>query len=636
MRRARLPLLLCLAACSDYELAGKGRPSDGGAVDTGAPVPVDTAPPLDTGDPPPPACPDAPPAPREPTVDEACADEPVLGSFSPEVEARWTDNPVHPGYQQIMAAPAVAPLTDDDGDGDVDGDDVPDIIFTAFSGSAYRSPGALVALSGDDLRTHWSRTDWTTGAGVVRPYGTSGVAVGDVDGTGPSIFVFVEGGLARVAADGSLVWTVALPTMPGSPGAGQPALGDVDGDGVAEIAAGPHLVSADGRLLWSGAGGSGMFASVLIDLDGDGPMELVAGNTVYEADGRVRFTFGEDGMCAVADLDQDGVPEVITAEWTAGHLNAVSADGLPLWQITLDDRGGGAPTVADFDGDGAPEVGLASERWYRVIEAEGVERWRMPVQDASSQRTGSAVFDFDGDGAAEVVYADEETLWAYDGPTGGVELEWAGHSSGTLWENPLVVDVDGDGASEIVLATNDYSSYRDSRGIVVLGDPDGAWSAARRVWNQHAYHIDHVDDAGRVPAAPALSWATHNSFRAGNSELRVGLALADLAPQGPELCLDECGAGVAVAWLSVESRGPAGAGASRVAMVRQDSFGDAILDLIPTPALPSGGQVWLGPLRLTAADFGDRGLRFEVDAAAEVEECAEGGAVELPTFPCGG
>ena len=205
MRRARLPLLLGLAACSDYELAGKGRPADGGAVDTGAPVPVDTAPPVDTGEPPPPACPDAPPAPREPTVDEACADEPVLGSFAPEVEARWTDNPVHPGFQQIMAAAAVAPLTDDDGDGDVDGDDVPDIVFAAFSGSAYRSPGALVALSGDDLRTHWSRVDWTTGAGVVRPSGTSGVAVGDVDGTGPSIFVFVEGGLARVAADGSLV-----------------------------------------------------------------------------------------------------------------------------------------------------------------------------------------------------------------------------------------------------------------------------------------------------------------------------------------------------------------------------------------------------------------------------------------------
>ena len=69
-------------------------------------------------------------------------------------------------------------------------------------------------------------------------------------------------------------------------------------------------------------------------------------------------------------------------------------------------------------------VGIASELWYRVVDTDGTELWRMPVIDASSRRTGSSVFDFEGDGVAEVVYADEETLWVFDGSTGSVEPSW--------------------------------------------------------------------------------------------------------------------------------------------------------------------------------------------------------------------
>ena len=50
--------------------------------------------------------------------------------------------------------------------------------------------------------------------------------------------------------------------------------------------------------------------------------------------------------------------------------------------------------------------------------------------------TGSSVFDFEGDGAAEVVYADEETLWIFDGATGTIEMAWTEHGSGTRFEYP--------------------------------------------------------------------------------------------------------------------------------------------------------------------------------------------------------
>ena len=49
-----------------------------------------------------------------------------------------------------MAAPAVGNLNDDNGDGVVGEGDIPDVVFASFSGSSYRSPGTLTAISGDD------------------------------------------------------------------------------------------------------------------------------------------------------------------------------------------------------------------------------------------------------------------------------------------------------------------------------------------------------------------------------------------------------------------------------------------------------------------------------------------------------
>ena len=44
-----------------------------------------------------------------------------------------------------------------------------------------------------------------------------------------------------------------------------------------------------------------------------------------------------------------------------------------------------------------------------------------------------------------MVYADEQTLWIYQGSTGRIRLAETTHQSGTVNEYPVVVDVDGDG-----------------------------------------------------------------------------------------------------------------------------------------------------------------------------------------------
>jgi hypothetical protein len=626
----RALILAMLPACTEYELAEKG-----GASLPGEDTAVDTAP---TGDTAPPACPDDRPEAVAVAVDEGCASEPQIGSFSPVVEWAWTDNPVHPGYHQIMAQPVVGNLTDDNGDGAIDDNDTPDVIFSAFGPTNYRSPGVLVALSGDDGHTLWS----SVGDSAAQPWGCTGVAVADVDGTGPSIFATTTGGLTRFHPDGTIEWTTALPAMPAY-GHGHPAVADMDGDGLAEIVLGPNVVRADGTLWWSGAAGTGgiKYMSFPMDLDGDGLLEVIAGNTVYEMDGTVRWTVGGDGFAAVADLDLDGSPEIVIAEESGGLLRAVHADGTSMWDFTFTDRGGGPPTIADYDGDGEPEIGLASEQVYRVIEADGTLRWSNSVQDASSQRTGSSVFDFEGDGAAEVVYADEETLWVYDGHSGAVEMARTEHSSGTLYEYPVIVDVDNDGAAEIVSASNDYSSaHNDSHGIVVIGDAGNSWSAARPTWSQHAYSITHVTNDGQVPAGGAPSWASVNSFRAGNSETRAGLAQPDLTPGGPEVCTDECSLGHAIVWVSLSNGGAAHAsGTVDVALFKWEGATETLRRVESASLVLSGGQTWLGPLSLTADDFGTSGLLVRVDddgtGASAWDECDEtNNTLHIDAYPC--
>lgn len=620
MSHASRLLLLCalLSACGgEYDLAAAPPPAVA-APETEAEVPL---------------CALAEPAPYATPTDAACALEPEVGSFTPVPEWTWTDNPVHPAHNQIMAAPAVANLTDDNGDGRIDDADVPDIVFTAFEGGAYTSPGALVAISGDGGGTLFSIVD----AGGHRPMGAGGLAVADLDGDGvPSIAVAAEGGLLVVGPDGGFEWFASVPSSP----YGCPAIGDIDADGVAEVVFGASVVDGSGVLLWTGTGGTGSsrYGSFPVDLDGDGLQEVVAGNTVYEHDGTVRWQdAGPDGWPAVGDFDGDGVPELVRTY--GGGVDLLDLHGAVLWTFALTDGGGGPPTVADFDGDGAPEIGVASREVYRVLDGDGTELWANTVQDYSSSVTGSSVFDFEGDGAAEVVYADEETLWVYDGATGAVEMAWEGHSSGTLYEYPLIVDVDRDGAAEIVVASNDYSSYKDSRGITVVGDLEDSWAPARPVWNQHAYSISNVSDDGSIPTAPTANWTRWNSFRAGHADLGPGLDLPDLRAGTPEVCLDECGADRIVAWVPAENIGLRSVDDVAVGLYALGGGTATLLDVLDLGTVVSGKAAWLGPIELTRDQFGPDGLEVRVDDTTLVsgtEECDEHNNSWVWTaFPCG-
>jgi hypothetical protein len=590
-----------LTACSDYE------------VKLHTPDPVgDTA-----AD-----CPDAS-APYGVETDPACVVVAAVGTFSPVIEWQWNANPVYADYDDIMSTPAVANLTDDNADGLIDAADIPDVVFTSFAGGAYTSAGTLTAISGDGAGTHWSLYD----AGGYHFYSSGGVAIGDIDADGlPEVCAAgVEAAVVCVNADGTFKWAGGTEAY----GYGAPSFADVDGDGLSEVIYGRQMLDAAGNLIWTGTGGAGWWLSFAVDLDDDGFLDIVAGNTVYRHDGTILWTDGTtDGPGAVGDFDLDGIPEVVHT--SAGSVIVTNNDGTVRWQTAHPGGGnGGPPTVADFDNDGLPEVGVAGASTYTVFDTDGTPLWSMPVSDYSSTVTGSSVFDFEGDGAADVVYADELTLWVYDGATGAVKLQDEDHASGTLYEYPLIVDVDNDGSTEIVLPSNNYA-YAGYNGITVIGDATNSWRPSRPIWNQYAYFITNVESDGSIPAVPDDNWDRWNSFRANGSEYGLSTDLADVAPGDPEICALRCDEGVAEVLVPIANTGLADTPEFTVGVYR-----DVTLVTGATMSLTAGEASHAGPFEITEADWG-AWLTLSVDDGGAVEECDEDdNVIDLGVWPCG-
>lgn len=260
------------------------------------------------------------------------------------------------------------------------------------------------------------------------------------------------------------------------------------------------------------------------------------------------------GAPNVDDFDGDGFPEIGTAfrdGYAMMDLQSPTAE-CPAWpglvpsttrwlapgtevDATGDPTGNaiGANTARNVSGscdEDADCGGVASgfacneELGACVCEHNG---WRRGTQDGSSRVTGSSVFDFNGDGAAEVIYNDECYFRVYEGLTGNV-LFIESSESRTRVEYPVVADADNDGNAEILFAVSNESNFCASRastnintepglannynnGIESWSDSSDLWVAARRIWNQHAYHVTNITENAQVPRIEPKGWVETNS-----------------------------------------------------------------------------------------------------------------------------
>lgn len=462
-----------------------------------------------------------------------------ISNFEPVLKWEWTGSSVESAYKQVNMAPLVAQTSDDNGDGEIDQHDIPDIIFVAFGGAGANSNGAgilriISGADGSDLVTGPTTTNLRFGS-------FANLAVGDIDSDGLIEIVGPKqnGGLVAFNHDGSLLWESLPNNLSGRKNLGGPSIADIDADNIPEIIYGTTVFNADGTIRWEGSNSiigenhiSGSLAfpfSVIADIDDSKPgLELIAGPSAYDASGNLlwRNNALSDGFTAIADFNGNGLPEIVLV--SKGTVSLLDHQGQSIWDhISIPGGGnGGTPTIADMDGDGELEIGVVGRSYYVVFQKDGTELWRFPIRDFSSSITGSSVFDFDGNGKVEVVYADETTLRIFDGTTGNVLFSIA-NSSGTSVELPVIADVDNDGHADIVVAANTYGGGSNT-GIRVFEDINNNWAPTRAIWNQHAYSINNINDDGTIPAVPAKSWLTHNTFRLNTFANRDALSLADL------------------------------------------------------------------------------------------------------------
>ena len=496
---------------------------------------------------------------------QACVFVPTAGTFNAEMECSWNGSTTtYTARDDVVMTPVVVNLTDDDGDGMVTTDDIPDIAFVTYryqEDGCCNQPGALRVLSGacnpdGTMTEHFSvgATEIEADIAVSGVWldNSGGLAAGDIDADGSVDLVATanNGGTIAFERTGKVKWY-----QPAYPAAATrdhlagttPSIADIDHDGNPEIIQGRVVLNgADGSLKWAGKSGTGVNAflgpvSAVGDPDLDGTLNVLAGNTMYSIDGMPIWTYAFadpsssancgapagyscDGYTATGNFDMDDFGEIVIVR--AGKLYILNHDGTPL-QVNGQDvvvpipvagcalNEGGPPTVADFDGDGQAEVGVAAANYYLVADLECLAtplpatcsdvgiRWKVANQDCSSRATGSSVFDFDGDGKAEVVYNDETTFRVMDGTTGTVILSKPNHSH-TRLEMPIVADVDNDGNAEIVFIENGFGGT--GQGIRIWGDTNDSWVPTRRIWNQHAYHVTNVLENGAIPQFEATNW----------------------------------------------------------------------------------------------------------------------------------
>ncbi len=532
-------------------------------------------------------------------IDENCTITIQSGTLDTVVEWNISAFEDYPETSQVLTAPMVGHMTDDDGDG-VWGSpgDIPDIVMVGDDGQPPINHGGIHIVSGDGVEELRAIYDGTYKDYQVYPYRYATVALGDIDNdgvpeivvltevvaggpddsggggsdsdppqpddsgggsSGDSDYVEVEVSLPRASSDeppcrlsvfnvdGTVKWVAEEAAL--FCAGHVPAIADLEGDGPVEVVLGPIIFEgATGALRAWGTEGEGRYAaysevgfiSVPIDLDDDELQEIVTGNTIYDYQGQVYCQVQgiQDGFPAVADFDGNDEGDVVSVG--NGTMTVFDKDCTVWGSWDLDGIGnGGPPTIADFDADFVPEIGVATDTSYSVYEFDGTLKWSQPVLDASSHTTGSSVFDFDGDGQAEVVYGDETTLWIFDGATGAVRLADKGHSSRTLHEYPTIADVDGDGMAEIVVPQG--GGHHDSAftGIYVLGSANNDWQYARPVWNQHAYSITNINDNLSIPSPPADNWPDHNNFRSGDINPVSGGSTPDVIPSAVS-CDESC------------------------------------------------------------------------------------------------
>lgn len=612
-------MLLLLVACSDFTLElqkDDPPPFDAGTTPE---VPTDTAStdtPTGTTPTDPLDCDLAVPVAGLATDSVSCGSAPVADPWNLTLRDRWLGP--SPDLMYMSEQVITANLTDDNGDGRMDGDDVSDLVIIMGEDVCVSATTHLIALNGDDLSVIFD---------VIWPYldAHTAPAIGDVDGDGSPDIVVQTDLTATVMfnARGEEQWSSEELMQYNLPG---PSLTDLDGDGQVEVLVSKAVFDgATGdllRILIDNYGG----AAVAANLDLSGDAETIYDGYVYDVDGNVVGDAPYRGEYQ-AVWDVDGDPATGEVIWTSQRtLYAGDASWHEVWSVSGVNLFG-PPTVADLDGDGSAEVVAATDGGtIHAWDKAGTERWRVSLP--FEVPPGIAAGDLDNDGDYELVVAGSRNLVILDGD--GAVL-WTSEafpfvSTPAFATYPVLTDLDDDGSTEIVHVIEEQVGGQYSSQLLVWSHTDGAWPKMADTWSEFSLTPGVRNMDGSVPPAAAPSWVGPELFRGWPS---AALGLADLRVSVMDVCAESCEAGAQVGVaVQVANVGTVAAPAGTpVTLYRDDGGAHTPLQTLPLPATLDAGATSDGLVfTVSLADVGTTGFHVGVDdggGVGVVAECEE-------------
>lgn len=290
--------------------------------------------------------------------------------------------------------------------------------------------------------------------------------------TGPQVF-------ARNTNNGNILWSR---TTGGSQVPSSPALGDVNGDGRPDV----FVRTEDNRLFgFDGptgnplpgfpvnlisAGGTNSFLSspVMGDVDGDGVPEIAVvafGNlNIVKSNGTIPSSTPFPNLLnntpAIGDVDGDGLQEIVVEGTNVQIAQTIGGGSVLPWPqfkanargtSLFNDTGAPPPTptptpispivdVADYDGDKKADVGVftpSNGQWFISGSLFGPFIFGFPFGSADDI---PAPGDYDGDGSANLTYFRPSTGEWHVLLPGGEDIQVWGQAGDT----PVPGDYDGD------------------------------------------------------------------------------------------------------------------------------------------------------------------------------------------------
>ncbi|MBK7811677.1 MAG: gliding motility-associated C-terminal domain-containing protein [Saprospiraceae bacterium] len=429
---------------------------------------------------------------------------------------------------------------------DVDGDCIPDLVMNSFRSDSVLFIDSRSGQTKGGFKKYVSFNDFNyllildIDQDLVPEFITHTVTyTGDTSYYGDRLVCY--------KMDGTLLWVsdkrINLTPINGS-GTGTIGAADFNQDGVPEIYVSNKIFNARTgvQLADGGLNGRGYniprnqdrAIAVAANLDIDTTdLELVAGYTIYKVkisnlngmtgnrmtpyNIQINGQF-EDGVTSVADIDQNGILDVIVSVQGFDSDPLVYTyylnNGIPSLLATanpaanpnsgLRSRSITLPTIGKINfGQSATIIISVDSKMYAYFY-DGTnklrEKWTLTHTDSS----GSAeitLFDFNGDGINEIVFRDETHIRLIDGSASAPRvIHQLPCFSPTYTEYPIIGDLDNTGEAKfcVTCALSERSGGYSK--LTIFGPLEGQhWAPARGVWNQYPYNPLFINDDLTVP-----------------------------------------------------------------------------------------------------------------------------------------